>query len=115
MPVSGTWMARTVHAGTCLERARLVVDAGVDDPAVVPGLVGRDPVFLLQQQQAQARMGLAEGQRGGEADDAAAHDGEIGALGHNQKNIIPARDRKSTRLNSSHVEISYAVFCLKKK
>src|SRR5690349_22684572 len=27
----------------------------------------------------------------------------------------PTRDRKSTRLNSSHVEISYAVFCLKKK
>src|SRR5690349_24707067 len=27
---------------------------------------------------------------------------------------VPA-DRKSTRLNSSHVEISYAVFCLKKK
>src|SRR5690349_22200528 len=26
----------------------------------------------------------------------------------------PGRDRKSTRLNSSHVEISYAVFCLKK-
>src|SRR5438874_3774710 len=30
---------------------------------------------------------------------------------------VPAAggDRKSTRLNSSHVEISYAVFCLKKK
>src|SRR3989442_7936631 len=27
----------------------------------------------------------------------------------------PGRDRKSTRLNSSHVRISYAVFCLKKK
>src|SRR5690349_22882928 len=27
----------------------------------------------------------------------------------------PLGDRKSTRLNSSHVEISYAVFCLKKK
>src|SRR6266511_5792634 len=26
----------------------------------------------------------------------------------------PHRDRKSTRLNSSHVKISYAVFCLKK-
>src|SRR4051812_49720473 len=26
-----------------------------------------------------------------------------------------ARDRKSTRLNSSHMSISYAVFCLKKK
>src|SRR5690606_39750043 len=28
--------------------------------------------------------------------------------------VLPA-DRKSTRLNSSHVKISYAVFCLKKK
>src|SRR5699024_12379245 len=28
---------------------------------------------------------------------------------------IAAQDRKSTRLNSSHVSISYAVFCLKKK
>src|SRR2546427_8756313 len=29
--------------------------------------------------------------------------------------LDPARDRKSTRLNSSHSQISYAVFCLKKK
>src|SRR5438874_8198941 len=29
--------------------------------------------------------------------------------------VIESEDRKSTRLNSSHVEISYAVFCLKKK
>src|SRR3712207_9435081 len=29
--------------------------------------------------------------------------------------LDPARDRKSTRLNSSHANISYAVFCLKKK
>src|SRR5439155_16392368 len=28
---------------------------------------------------------------------------------------VPPGDRKSTRLNSSHVAISYAVFCLKKK
>src|SRR3712207_6859283 len=28
---------------------------------------------------------------------------------------VPVRDRKSTRLNSSHANISYAVFCLKKK
>src|SRR5690625_7000586 len=28
---------------------------------------------------------------------------------------VMAQDRKSTRLNSSHVAISYAVFCLKKK
>src|SRR5207249_2867592 len=31
-----------------------------------------------------------------------------------QQDLV-ARDRKSTRLNSSHVSISYAVFCLKKK
>src|SRR5207253_9017895 len=29
--------------------------------------------------------------------------------------LRPIQDRKSTRLNSSHVAISYAVFCLKKK
>src|SRR5699024_12874818 len=32
-----------------------------------------------------------------------------------QRNDVFDRDRKSTRLNSSHVSISYAVFCLKKK
>src|SRR5699024_12339190 len=38
------------------------------------------------------------------------------ALGH-EAGHVEARDpdRKSTRLNSSHVSISYAVFCLKKK
>src|SRR5690606_40478270 len=30
-------------------------------------------------------------------------------------NDLGEKDRKSTRLNSSHVKISYAVFCLKKK
>src|SRR5438067_6898273 len=34
-------------------------------------------------------------------------------LGHLFRHKL--RDRKSTRLNSSHVSISYAVFCLKKK
>src|SRR2546427_12766200 len=29
--------------------------------------------------------------------------------------VLPHGDRKSTRLNSSHSQISYAVFCLKKK
>src|SRR5688572_30959425 len=29
--------------------------------------------------------------------------------------VVAAEDRKSTRLNSSHSQISYAVFCLKKK
>src|SRR5690349_23811016 len=37
----------------------------------------------------------------------------VHALAHRE--VEAQRDRKSTRLNSSHVEISYAVFCLKKK
>src|SRR5439155_21067248 len=38
-------------------------------------------------------------------------------LDHLQRDprLRPRRDRKSTRLNSSHVATSYAVFCLKKK
>src|SRR5438874_5296121 len=50
----------------------------------------------------------AEGAVGGLRAGARLHDRaaiRVGAVG----------DRKSTRLNSSHVEISYAVFCLKKK
>src|SRR2546427_1107217 len=41
-----------------------------------------------------------------------------GSTGHAevvQLTFDPAVDRKSTRLNSSHSQISYAVFCLKKK
>src|SRR5258707_7321320 len=37
------------------------------------------------------------------------------ALGWRYPLLVNSRDRKSTRLNSSHANISYAVFCLKKK
>src|SRR5688500_19860020 len=37
------------------------------------------------------------------------------ARGERRSAVAEARDRKSTRLNSSHLVISYAVFCLKKK
>src|SRR5438270_10985631 len=45
----------------------------------------------------------------------------VPADGQSRRDLSPARrgrarlDRKSTRLNSSHSQISYAVFCLKKK
>src|SRR5579859_7824182 len=39
----------------------------------------------------------------------------ITRLGWHQPRLSPRIDRKSTRLNSSHSQISYAVFCLKKK
>src|SRR3989454_1857799 len=41
---------------------------------------------------------------------------EVAELPHHlAKFEMPKRDRKSTRLNSSHLVISYAVFCLQKK
>src|SRR5690349_22881308 len=44
-----------------------------------------------------------------------AHRGQAGPSSTSDALQALHRDRKSTRLNSSHVEISYAVFCLKKK
>src|SRR5690349_24890250 len=41
--------------------------------------------------------------------------GKVDIVKTDKRGVIQAIDRKSTRLNSSHVEISYAVFCLKKK
>src|SRR6266513_4673434 len=41
--------------------------------------------------------------------------GVLGGNRHHDHRGAVRRDRKSTRLNSSHVSISYAVFCLKKK
>src|SRR2546421_8606892 len=40
---------------------------------------------------------------------------QIDPVSESDKTSGSARDRKSTRLNSSHDQISYAVFCLKKK
>src|SRR3712207_6935700 len=54
----------------------------------------------------------------GEAEEGA--DGGVGgkrwrAESRRSRNCCAGLDRKSTRLNSSHANISYAVFCLKKK
>src|SRR3712207_7053931 len=43
------------------------------------------------------------------------HDPKRSGAGVSQGEALWALDRKSTRLNSSHANISYAVFCLKKK
>src|SRR3712207_7727388 len=54
--------------------------------------------------------------RGGEPAVVEGAVGEDGAGTGGLRQVDPAeRDRKSTRLNSSHANISYAVFCLKKK
>src|SRR5207249_5155956 len=74
-------------------------------------------------------IGMGDGGSGGDPQNRAQHpDSLLGKLlridvDHGDPYAIPANnpfatgggDRKSTRLNSSHVSISYAVFCLKKK
>src|SRR3712207_783836 len=74
------------------------------------GLVG-EPELLVQH-----RVGRA-GAVVGEAHDPAGVTDELApAHGHARLDAHPGpEDRKSTRLNSSHANISYAVFCLKKK
>src|SRR5947208_7343968 len=59
-------------------------------------------------------VGHAAQQAVGDAEEASTLPlGELRRLGAAQ--LTAVRDRKSTRLNSSHLIISYAVFCLKKK
>src|SRR3989475_4194628 len=52
-----------------------------------------------------------------DGDEAAVMLGQALQLDHSTSSLMRPirRDRKSTRLNSSHSQISYAVFCLKKK
>src|SRR5206468_12937417 len=59
---------------------------------------------------AEAYQALGQHRLGLQALQAADH-----LIGEDAKPVLPQGDRKSTRLNSSHDQISYAVFCLKKK
>src|SRR3712207_7313804 len=83
---------------TLFRSVRLVQLGDVDVPALTGGRAERDALQVVRDAQGHADPRLARvrvqplGQRAGRD-----------------------RDRKSTRLNSSHANISYAVFCLKKK
>src|SRR5690606_41898415 len=83
-----------------------LVDVALDDlPLELEGLLRKLEQVVELGEQALLVTGEAEAQ----ARAIDRHDAErAGLLGR-------AEDRKSTRLNSSHVKISYAVFCLKKK
>src|SRR5438132_6969700 len=58
---------------------------------------------------------LFRSQRVGDAFAGDIGGGTMQRLEHARKQTLRIEDRKSTRLNSSHTVISYAVFCLKKK
>src|SRR3712207_8559107 len=59
------------------------------------------------------QLALQVGALGNRFDDEVAGGERVEVVGHRQLGRLA--DRKSTRLNSSHANISYAVFCLKKK
>src|SRR5690606_40952275 len=95
--------------------------AGGDAGAIVVGVADRaeggdlrlivgglDPLGI-------ARLGHGDLRRGGVAAVARREDVLAQLLHARQVPPVAQLDRKSTRLNSSHVKISYAVFCLKKK
>src|SRR3712207_8130372 len=86
----------TLFPYTTLFRSR------ADRPAVLAHAAHR----VAQPGQPHPRVGLADGK----VDQVARHPGARRLL-----LVVLHRDRKSTRLNSSHANISYAVFCLKKK
>src|SRR5690348_17728657 len=84
----------------------------------------RDEVQGLLKDAETAGQGDRQAEVDSEAEDEAdaalalTEEGEDDAIAENLRNRLEAierADRKSTRLNSSHPSISYAVFCLKKK
>src|SRR5690606_41818186 len=81
-----------------------------DGPARLRGRARRsadDPVAVAPEQGRGQRRRPDAGQR--------RHLVPPPLVAHDGPAAVPHRDRKSTRLNSSHVKSSYAVFCLKKK
>src|SRR6266496_1051301 len=94
-------LAGLTVVGEACDGAHALVQAAQQHPDVIlmdvsmPGMDGIQATRALRHRHPETRVVLWSG----DSDD----------------QLADAVDRKSTRLNSSHVEISYAVFCLKKK
>ena len=55
LPAKALHGSRAGHAVARLQRTGFVIETGVNDPAVVPGLMGRDVIFLLHDENAHSR------------------------------------------------------------
>src|SRR5690242_21433090 len=93
----------TLFPYTTLFRSEVGVPLGEAEPVAAGG--GRGP----------DRQALALGEGDAEVPGAAGIDVGPGDEDRVLGGVEAGGDRKSTRLNSSHMSISYAVFCLKKK
>src|SRR5688500_19460860 len=88
---------------------RAVAALALQRAEALEALCGRTPPALVAAVDVTSRFGLRTGEAGTGVDRSVRPE-RVGMAAMNL-----ARDRKSTRLNSSHLVISYAVFCLKKK
>src|SRR5690606_40374839 len=107
----------TIESGKVIEGAEVVTfalkNADVTIPAIIIGEEGRGrqlgvlPVKLTEENYNKWKTG----------ETVIVHNARISETKSGRPKLVEtsAEDRKSTRLNSSHVKISYAVFCLKKK
>src|SRR3712207_8534782 len=112
----------TLFPYTTLFRSRALRRLGPADLPEVTQLLSRDPVVNVVADYRARTTQLQPRWLGGEMWGYYEED-QLVSLCHSAANLMPAlatppaseafADRKSTRLNSSHANISYAVFCLK--
>ncbi len=96
-------IARSTQPG--LEAARHIVNAGMEDTAVAPGLVPAPGGLLFEEHCPGTPVALAQRHRGGQSDDAAPDDGVIEhpvALTHGRREVPSTRP---TKRNSSQLTV----------
>src|SRR5436190_9378815 len=81
---------------------------------ILPDLRHSPPDQIRRPEECRPVEVVASGCRGRRGEPGGAH-GQPGQRAAEHGSARDVQDRKSTRLNSSHTVISYAVFCLKKK
>src|SRR5690554_4415545 len=119
--IAGHAVCRPGRMYTSPFTSQLTGEKSDTDQSCCPDLPGPDsrPAELLGGTRLRNPAALRHG--GGCRDVPYRHLPALDRPGNLERGLCPAqppsgrRDRKSTRLNSSHVRISYAVFCLKKK
>src|SRR2546421_2962700 len=101
--------------GARINRHRAALEMVI--PGHIPGVVHKQGVELGSRERHGARLGARDQVHApaGAVIDNVVVEHVVGADGGPFIDAIGGADRKSTRLNSSHDQISYAVFCLKKK
>src|SRR5437773_4557650 len=117
-----TRLAPELSATSSIDRGWIIASrCAAQDLADPPALLPRQGASLLDQHAVPdpARVGLVVRlQLPRRPDDALVARMTVHALDPDHARLlhrVAHQDRKSTRLNSSHITISYAVFCLKKK